>query len=80
VVGSLLFIVPIQWLQYRVLYDVPVHLYAAVGFTSLIQFVRRRSAPEQGGRRITSVAFLLGALILLVNFNYAIRFVTSLVP
>ena len=80
VVGSVLFIVPVQWLQYRVLYDVPVHLYAALGFTSLIQFVRQRSTPEQGGRHFTSVAFLLGALILLINLNYAVRFVTSLVP
>jgi len=80
VVGSLLFTVPIQWLQYRVLYDIPIQLYAALGFTSLIDLVRRRSTPEKAGGHLTSTAFLLGVLILLINLNYATRFVTSLVP
>jgi len=80
VVGSLLFIVPIQWLQYRVLYDIPIHIYAALGVTSLIELLRRRSTTEKAGGHLTSTAFLLGALILLINLNYAIRFVTSVVP
>jgi len=80
VVGSLLFTVPIRWAQYRVLYDIPIHLYATLGFTSLIEYARRRSTPEREGRHLTSTAFLLGALIILINLNYATRFVTSLVP
>jgi hypothetical protein len=55
--------------QTRIMYDLPVHVFAFLGLLVLLSFVDRFLDGEEAKR----IGFLLVLLIILVELNYAFR-------